>query len=388
MALSAVMLLVLSSLRDSGARGIREWSAANAMAVLALPLFAGRGVVPDVLSIEVANTLLLGTTSMMLAGFRRHMALAVPWRRLFACVALGLLAIVTLHHGIDAPAWRMVAMSLLHAGLCLEIGALLWPAVRPAVSRHARRYPVLFSACAAFANAAAQLARALVYGAQATGARLPWDDATVSMMFFSLGALALPALTLGAVMMANADLVARARHAADHDHLTGASSRRAFFELAAREQARVRRHSVPLSLLLFDVDHFKRINDTYGHATGDRVLVEIVERSGAAVRSIDTVARLGGEEFAVLLPDTGADTALLVAERLRRALDHSLDHPLGRPLDAATGIDVGYTVSIGAATLGRDESIEAMLSRADAALYKAKAGGRNAVAAARACLAA
>ena len=380
MALSVVMLLVLSSLQDSGARGIREWSVANGMAVLALPLFAGRGMVADVLSIEVANTLLLGTTSMMLAGFRRHLALAVPWRRLGAGVALGLVAIVVLHHGVDAPAWRMVAMSLLHAGLCLEMGALLWPAVRPAVSRNARRYPVLFSACAAFANAAAQLARALVYGAQAGGARLPWDDATVSMVFFSFGALALPALTLGAVMMANADLVARARHAADHDHLTGASSRRAFFELAARDQARALRHGVPLSLLLFDVDHFKRINDSYGHAAGDRVLVEIVQRANAAVRSIDAVARLGGEEFAVLLPDTGADTALLVAERLRRGLERSPD--------AAGGIDVGYTVSIGVATLGRGESIEAMLSRADAALYTVKAGGRNAVAAAPACLAA
>jgi diguanylate cyclase (GGDEF)-like protein len=190
------------------------------------------------------------------------------------------------------------------------------------------------------------------------------------MLFFSIGALALPALTLGAVMMANAELVARARHAADHDHLTGARSRRAFFDLAARERSRALRAGSPLSLLLFDVDHFKRINDTHGHATGDRVLADIVERAGAVVRNIDVVARLGGEEFAVLLPDTAEDTALLVAERLRHALDRSFDGSAG---------DVGYTVSIGVATLGADESIEGMLSRADAALYAAKAGGRNAV---------
>jgi diguanylate cyclase (GGDEF)-like protein len=190
------------------------------------------------------------------------------------------------------------------------------------------------------------------------------------MTFFSIGVLALPALTLGAVMMANGDLVARARHAADHDHLTGARSRRAFFDLAAREQARSLRRSSPLSLLLFDVDHFKRINDTHGHAAGDQVLVDIVQRTTTVIRSIDIVARLGGEEFAVLLPDTGADTALVVAERLR--------HELDRALDAA-----GYTVSIGAATLHPDETIDAMLKRADAALYAAKAGGRNAVADAR-----
>jgi diguanylate cyclase (GGDEF)-like protein len=367
MALSAVMLLVLSSLRRSGARGIREWYAANAMAVVSLPLFAARGAVPDVLSIEAANTLLLGTTAMMLAGFRRHLLLPVPWRRLGACVALGLVAIIVLHHGIDSMPGRIVAMSVLHGAMCAEMGLLLWPSIRPS----ARRYPVLFTACAAFANAATQLVRGIVYGLMAAGVHLPWDEATLSMVFFSTGALALPALTLGAVMMANADLVARARHAADHDHLTGARSRRAFFDLAAREQARSLRRGSPLSLLLFDVDHFKRINDSHGHAAGDRVLADIVQRTGAVIRSIDSVGRLGGEEFAVLLPDTGADTALAVAERLR--------HELDRADDAA-----GYTVSIGVATLHPGETVAAMLSRADTALYAAKAGGRNAVAGARA----
>jgi diguanylate cyclase (GGDEF)-like protein len=370
MALSAVMLLVLSSLRRSGARGIREWFAANAMAVLSLPLFAARGALPDVLSIEVANTLLLGTTVMMLAGFRRHLLLPVPWRRLGACIGLGLAAILVLHHGIDSMAGRIVAMSVLHGALCLEMGVLL----RPQLGRPGRCYPALFTVCAAFANAAVQAVRALVYGAQALGAVLPWEDATLSMAFFSAGALALPALTLGAVMMANGELIARARHAADHDHLTGARSRRAFFDLAAREQASALRSRHPLSLLLFDVDHFKRINDTHGHAAGDRVLVDIVERTGAVVRGLGTVARLGGKEFAVLLPETCADTALLMAERLR--------HGLARAPDRAAGIEAGYTVSIGTATLGAGESIDAMLSRADAALYAAKAGGRNAVVAA------
>jgi len=372
MALSAVMLFVLSSLRKSGARGIREWSAANALAVLSLPLFAARGVVPDFLSIEVANTLLLGTSALMLAGFRRYLQLPVPWCRLGSCVALGLLLIVLLHHGVDSIGGRVVAMSLLHAALCLEMGVLLMPQL----GRAKRRYPVLFTLYATFGNAAIQLVRAVIYALPLAGVALPWNDTAVSMLFFSVGALALPALTLGAVMMANAELVARARHAADHDHLTGARSRRAFFDLAAHEQARALRKNSPLSLLLFDVDHFKRINDTHGHAAGDRVLIDIVERTEAVVRNIDIVARLGGEEFAVLLPDTTADTALLVAERLRQGLE--------RGADASAGIEAGYTVSIGAATLRAGETIEAMLSRADTALYAAKAAGRNAVSDARA----
>jgi diguanylate cyclase (GGDEF)-like protein len=373
MALSAVMLLVLSSLHRSGARGIREWFAANAMAVVAMPLFAARGAVPDLLSIELANTLLLGTTALMLAGFRRHLQLPVPWRRLGGCVALGLLLIVVLHHGVDSIGGRVVAMSLLHAALCLEMGVLLLPELGR-LGQDKGRYQLLFTVCAAFGTAAIQLVRAVVYAMPLAGVPLPWNDAVLSMSFFSIGALALPALTLGAVMMANAELVARARHAADHDHLTGARSRRAFFDLAAHERARALRAGSPLSLLLFDVDHFKRINDTHGHATGDRVLADIVERAGAVMRNIDVVARLGGEEFAVLLPDTALDTALLVAERLRAALDRASD---------AGSLDTGYTVSIGVATLAPDESIDAMLSRADAALYAAKAGGRNAVVEAR-----
>jgi diguanylate cyclase (GGDEF)-like protein len=366
MALSAVMLLVLSSLRGSGVPGIRVWFAANAMAVVSLPLFAARGAVPDLLSIELANVLLLGTTAMMLAGYRRHLQLRVPCRRLAGYIGAGFLAIVALHYGVDSVGGRVVAMSLLHAAMCFEMGVLL----RPRLQHAGRRYPVRFTLYATFGNAVIQLMRALVYGAHLAGVPIPWDDAIVSMIFFSIGALALPALTLGAVMMANAELIARAQHAADHDHLTGARSRRAFFELAAREQERAQRRGIPLSLLLFDVDHFKRINDTHGHATGDRVLVDIVQRTGAVVRGIDVVARLGGEEFAVLLPDTPADTALLVAGRLRHGLDRALE-------------GVGYTVSIGAATLHAGESIDAMLSRADAALYAAKTAGRNAVVDAR-----
>ena len=366
MALSIVMLLVLSSLAHSGAHGIRKWSAANALAVVALPLFAGRGVLPAFLSIEVANTLLLSTTACMLAGFRRHLGMAIPWRRLAACVATGAAAIAVLHHGIDSMAWRIVAMSLLHGALLVEMGVVL----RRALPRAPRRYPVMFTACAAWINAGVQLLRGFAYAAHGIGHPLPVADATLSIVFSALGALALPALTLGAVMIVNADLIARARHAADHDFLTGAWSRRAFFDLARREQARAGRHGVPLSLLLFDVDHFKRINDTHGHAAGDSVLVEIVERTNAVIRTVDVCARLGGEEFAVLLPDTASPLALPVAERLRAALDR-------RP--ATAGAHVAYTVSIGVVTLQQGETIEQMLSRADAALYAAKGAGRNRV---------
>jgi diguanylate cyclase (GGDEF)-like protein len=367
MALSVVMLFVLHSLSHSDARGIREWSAANGLAALALPLFAARGVLPDLLTVEVANTLLMTTTALMLAGFRRHLGLSVPWWRLAAAVAAGLAAVVVFHELTDSTGLRVVAMSLVHAVLCLAIGLRLHSAIDEAP----RRYPYRFTAWAALAIAAVYFIRAAAYGMQARGA-MRIDDTVLNLVFYSFGALALPALTLGAVMMTNAGIIARATYAAEHDYLTGARSRRAFFDLAERERARAQRTRASLSLLLFDVDHFKRINDSHGHATGDRVLVEIVQQTRAVIRSIDTCGRLGGEEFAVLLPDTGADMALRVAERLRAGLELP---PRSSP--GASGIP--YTVSIGAATLEPGETIAAMLSRADQALYEAKAGGRNLV---------
>ena len=194
------------------------------------------------------------------------------------------------------------------------------------------------------------------------------DPATANLAFCAIGTLALPALTLGGVMMAHARILSETAWAADHDHLTGAPSRRAFFAAAERELTRAQRHGGGLGLLLVDADHFKRINDTHGHAVGDEVLRDLVGRTRQTIRRIDYCGRRGGEEFGVLLPDATADTACSVAERLRSALDRT--SPAGP----------AYTVSIGRAMLEAGESFASLMSRADTALYAAKAAGRNRVA--------
>jgi len=374
MALSGVMLLVLSSLVHSGARGIRAWLAANGLAVVAMPLFAARGHIPDLLSIELANTLLIGTAITMYVGFRRHLAQPVPWRALAAVAVAGVASVAVLHYGLDEIKLRIVAVSVLHGGLCLA----MCHSVARSLAAAPRRYPYLFTIAATFMVAFGMLLRAAVYAAQCAGWTPPVDEPTLSLVFFSSGLLSMPTLTLGALMMANAEIIARANYAADHDYLTGAPSRRAFFAAAERERARAARGQAPLSLLLFDVDHFKRINDTHGHAVGDRVLVEIVGHACSALRGQDLCGRLGGEEFGALLPDTAAGTALQAGERLRAALQRT-------PADAQPGgSGVSYTVSIGVATLEPGETVASLLSRADLALYAAKSAGRNRVMAAEA----
>jgi len=366
-ALSAVMLLVLFSLRGSGVAGIREWSQANALEVLALLLFASRGVLPDPLSIELANTCYLGSIAIMYVGFRRHFGLPLPTRRLAAGLLATLAGVTLFHFGIDALPVRAVLVSLFQAALYAAIVATIPLSPEPRL-----RYAFLFTRRAALLLAATHVARAFFYGLQIGDPVVFLDPSAWNLGFFAIGALALPVLTLGAVMMANARVIRETAYDADHDHLTGAWSRRAFFRFAEREHARALRVGAELSLLVIDADRFKRINDTHGHAVGDRVLRDMVGHIQEAVRQIDCCARLGGEEFVVLLPDADSDTAATVAERLRAALDRSL------PLAPGT-IRVAYTVSIGVATLEGAESLAELMVRADAALYAAKAGGRNMV---------
>jgi diguanylate cyclase (GGDEF)-like protein len=154
---------------------------------------------------------------------------------------------------------------------------------------------------------------------------------------------------------------------ATKDSLTGALMRGTWQTLSQAEVDRSRRHARPLSLVAMDLDHFKQINDSLVHAAGDQALIDFVQRAGAHLRSQDLLGRLGGEEFVLLLPETGLEDASTVAERIRLATERSTSTPR-------------FTVSIGVATLQTEEtSISALLSRADAAMYRAKKQGRNRV---------
>lgn len=159
------------------------------------------------------------------------------------------------------------------------------------------------------------------------------------------------------------------------DPLTNLYNRR-FFEQRAREEIdRSIRHHVPVTLLMLDVDHFKRINDMYGHQTGDRVLQSVARYLKESVRQSDICARYGGEEFILLLPSTPGRSAVFLADRLRRGLEDLMHTGLGLPSHESV------TVSGGVATCPRDATdVEALIERADAALYAAKHSGRNRIA--------
>jgi diguanylate cyclase (GGDEF)-like protein len=159
------------------------------------------------------------------------------------------------------------------------------------------------------------------------------------------------------------------RLVASVDSLTGVMTRRALIDAGRRDVARALRYGRNLSCLMIDVDRFKAINDTHGHAVGDLVLQSVAATCRLELRAGDYLGRIGGEEFVVILPETGTDEAFQVAERLRRAV--------AAESAAGTAGDLRVTASIGVAALGRPHDLTALMANADEALYAAKKGGRN-----------
>ncbi len=173
-----------------------------------------------------------------------------------------------------------------------------------------------------------------------------------------------------AIAIENARLYEQAQYLSTTDPLTELNNRRYLFDIGVFELARIRRYGGSMSAIMIDIDHFKNLNDTYGHAVGDLALREVARRIKNCVRTVDIVARYGGEEFVILMPETSLQAACFVAERIRRSVS---DDPV-----VNHGMEVYTTLSLGVAELEPDcKNLDELLKCADQALYAAKAAGRN-----------
>lgn len=167
-------------------------------------------------------------------------------------------------------------------------------------------------------------------------------------------------------------LIEKLEELASTDTLTKLYNRRFFYESAIKTIEYAKRNKHLLSLIMLDIDHFKQVNDTYGHSAGDEVLKELAQIMKNIQRKSDTIVRLGGEEFAILLPDTSKEQAFEVAQKLRQTIEKN-------QVLLSDGNIVHFTVSLGVSSVQTEKeiNIEAALSRADKALYRVKEGGRN-----------
>jgi diguanylate cyclase (GGDEF)-like protein len=175
-----------------------------------------------------------------------------------------------------------------------------------------------------------------------------------------------------AIAIHNAKLYNEVEYLTKIDSLTGSYNRRGLNELSQRELARAYRSEQPVAMLMIDIDYFKYVNDHYGHAVGDQILCLLSNELQKNLRATDILCRFGGEEFAILLPETNVQTAQAIAERLRiHVANKNFEVP---------GMNINITISIGVAWMpGNIANLDTLLKRADDAMYLAKRSGRNMV---------
>jgi diguanylate cyclase (GGDEF)-like protein len=361
--LAAVLALVA---RRDGSDGLRDWSAGLAVHVLAYALYALRGQVSDVWSIVVANVALSATFAFLLRGLAHFQRARLPVWWVWTPVVLMLLVFALWMNDITQRVLWGTALLLVQTAQ-LQAQLLRHWAMVPGRGR------ILISA--------GLLLFALMMTTRAAGVMLGrfeivslTDSNAIQGATFLLGAVTMLLAALGMVVMTREEADARNRELALRDELSGLHNRRSIQQVLQQQLAVARRQQRPLSVLIIDIDHFKQVNDTHGHLSGDRVLHDLAQRLRTRLRAQDAAARWGGEEFLVVLPDTTGEGAVALAEELRQAVQQ-------KPFTVQDGQPVALTISAGVHALpeGPQAETDDMVLLADRALYRAKERGRNRV---------
>ena len=346
------------------------WFAGGLIVGLAKLILQGlEGKAPAVLSGMLANELYLISFILQLVGLR-WFVVRKPMRSRWPWIAIGLVLMVyTILFLLRTP----YCGNLLNIPFIAVCGASAW-----ILLRHGRGQFSAVSRVSAIILCATMCLAA--YRALLTNLHYmrPWETVTAHpdpRWLYSLAGMAFLAtfMVMCDIWFMVTELQRELAEQARTDPLTGAMNRRALEETILRETARSIRHGIPLCAIIIDIDHFKHLNDARGHAAGDRALQALVNKVKTMLRGQDSFARTGGEEFAILLPDTPMSAGILTAERVRQAIE-ALEIPF------ETG-PITFTISAGVAQFDSVQgSWEDMMRRADAAMYEAKEHGRNSVA--------
>ena len=348
--------------------GLGRWAAALLVNAIGHLLIMLRGLIPDVLSIVVGNLMLSSVFVGMIAAVYQFQGRPVRWPLL---LAPPLLVLVFVSVFIDNFPARVSFV-----GLVIGLQAV-WALLAALSHRHAT------VGRGQWLLVAGLLLEAVVLGVRALVAISTHSEATNILQSSALQTLTFLA-TFSVVLVSSVGFVFMSRDRADEnnrvlaalDPLTGVANRRSLIAALDRDVARAQRMREPMALMMVDIDHFKDVNDRYGHPAGDRVLCSVVNVLRQRVRAQDLVGRYGGEEFMVLLPDTGLTGAEQLARELCKAVEECRC-----PADGVPGPGIAVTVSIGVfgGRLESGDSWDMLIAAADRALYQAKNNGRNRV---------
>jgi diguanylate cyclase (GGDEF)-like protein len=357
--LMAVVLYFLQRNYPPTVRGLAHWAAGTSVLFLAGLTAATRGLTSDLFAIAFANLLIFSGVYLQYFGSQQFLGLAPRfWPRYGIIIAMALLS-----------TWFLVADPQYRIRLMISIAVMTW-----LFSSHA--YLILTRGGKSFAYRMAFVVLVCSILSQVLRFATAWLfpvgtgilDNTPQNLIYVISYPFLMLLTaISLVLMATDRVRTEFEHLASHDSLTNALSRRNLTSVCQQELERCHRHGRMMSVLLIEIDHFKSINDNFGHQAGDRALVQFVQTVTTLLRRADVIGRLGGEEFVVVLPETQIDVALVVAERIRRKVSEMSDPKK-------------FTVSIGVTTnQSSDDSVDDLMARADRAMYQAKQAGRDQV---------
>jgi diguanylate cyclase (GGDEF)-like protein len=361
-----LLVLVYRSLPADYRPSLRWWLAGAVLmpaGFLQLVHSDANGVAAGIVAAHLLLATGLGCTAVAMRQFH-----GAPQRRasLAGAVALALLLSVYFTWVLPSAHWRTVTLSALYA-------MLMGSSARAVFRRDGPLGAIPAATGALFVVGAALM---VVRGVTELVGGQPMMQIFVPapVHLLALGGLGvLPMLsTVGFLLMCTERSQAELERAAHMDYLTGICNRRAIEDLARRAIAAARRHGIPMAITIVDVDHFKRINDEFGHECGDLALVEAVRRLRESLRAEDLVGRLGGEEFVAVMPNTDGIAAVAAAERVRAAFADAPMH-IG-------GHEIAVTITAGVAVLAaEDQQFSHLLRRADRAMYAGKNSGRNQV---------
>lgn len=361
----AVSLWVGTGRRLQG--GLGPWTLSLLAQAAAFVLIAGRGSFPDWATIVVANGLLGASFSLAAAAILAFRGRTLPTFVHFATGGVAAFAVGTLLHDLGA---LLITANFLFAACQVTLVTLAWKPVE-GVSRGTRG---LFVGSFAL-SAASFLVRAAGSVISPTAIADFLAPSAIQAFTLMAGYTVILVSSVSFLLMQKERAEFLAQQLASLDPLTQAFNRRTFIDLAQKQLSRARRLETPLSLVLLDVDHFKRVNDNHGHLVGDHVLQRFAQVMRDQLRKEDILVRYGGEEFCLLLPDVPGPGAVALAGRIRKAV--------ARESFVVDGVEIPLTLSAGVAARIDEgpEGLDEIIARADEALYLAKNRGRNRVAA-------
>jgi diguanylate cyclase (GGDEF)-like protein len=360
-----LMALVMFSLGRSfptNIRGVGNWACGALIVSVAAILLALRGSIPDGLSVMGGNCGMIAGTGIWLIGSQRYFGRPASWRFVILMLAIG----------ATGASWMIWAYpSGAGRALCINvILALIYARQTLVMLRCGRHDPGAIFVGAMFLIQTAVTGARVITSAGSGFAQMGlYARDSVQTFYLATGALLSLMATVGFMLVAMNRLRVQLEQQSLADPLTGLLNRRAFLDAHREEREKMMRTGGLLSLLLIDLDHFKAVNDTYGHVKGDEILVDFSKRTAAMLTRHNHFARWGGEEFAALVPGLRPEEIFDLAEALRASIAVTHD-----PLLPA------YTCSIGiACKASGDATIERLVKDADEALYRAKRNGRNCV---------